>query len=581
MFKTKKKKKIKVEKQADKAEEEKHREPTNLLQLTDDCLLVLFAAQLTLLEGLQLGSTCRRLYGLYRDSWRNRRSLVLYRHDLHYVSWLDDSTVDECLWDNDYYDDCFNPPPIIDLPPPPPPSLDYLRLLKYDKLAALESLFARLPNLLCLEIRDVEDTEQALFLLVAALNGAAWHTKLQSLKLHFRQPERTFEFDSYDEDDENDDGDEEMVPPTNTTTTTAPIIIFEEQQLQLPSLKHLSLCLHKNIDSPIVQLVFHSPLLFLSVLPQLTSFSLSAANGCVAEGIRFLREHIFSSSSSCPQLAAAAGTPALQVAFVSNAENFSSVLLPGLPISYGKPVESTDQKVLECITRFYVTNGHDMTDLTLPKLVNLRKVSVHLLDAKSAGIRTHTYYPRLLKSLATLRHLEVLEVTRIADLHQSHTNHYRGFFEKDDVDWGEEHASFVRRSLPTLPSVRTLLLTVNSAIHEDPLEFFHLERCFPGLKQISVTFCQAMCEYCAYNALTTYTEENAACFHRCALRLARGLLRCGGGASNGASPWESSLKVAKLSVAFFHQGILYDSLESLVAGQHKINSGSFPMCSVW
>ncbi len=51
----------------------------HLLQLNDDCLLLLFT-QITILQAFELGITCRRLYGLYRDSLAKRRSLLIHKY---------------------------------------------------------------------------------------------------------------------------------------------------------------------------------------------------------------------------------------------------------------------------------------------------------------------------------------------------------------------------------------------------------------------------------------------------------------------------------------------------------------------
>ncbi|KAH9402579.1 hypothetical protein TYRP_016109 [Tyrophagus putrescentiae] len=215
---------------------------------------------MTLPDGLQLGSTCRRLYALYRDSYKNRQSLVLYTFE--------------------YYDRessyLFGSRKV-------PPITDHLKMRKL--VPTTRKLINLLPNLLFLEIDIIMDYKRNIPYLAKALNNSPIATKLKSLKLNIYSrdsPKRTKE--------------------------------FATEELRLPSLKHLSVCftddreiLSEEGDS--VEHVLNSPL-FHSVLPQLTSFHIMA-DSSHANVYHFVHEHVCTND----QLVAAAGTESLQVAF--------------------------------------------------------------------------------------------------------------------------------------------------------------------------------------------------------------------------------------------------------------------------
>ncbi len=457
--------------------EENQQKSFSILQLNDDCLLVLFT-QMTLPDGLQLGSTCRRLYALYRDSYKNRQSLVLYTFE--------------------YYDRessyLFGSRKV-------PPITDHLKMRKL--VPTTRKLINRLPNLLFLEIDIIMDYKRNIPYLAKALNNSPIATKLKSLKLNIYSrdsPKRIKE--------------------------------FATEELRLPSLKHLSVCftddreiLSEEGDS--VEHVLNSPL-FHSVLPQLTSFHI-IADSSHANLYYFVREHVCTND----QLVAAAGTESLQVAFdatyhYEEEEDFNFNLLE---------LYELDNQTLKCITYFGINDMYYSPEKTLPLLTNLRKVDIRLTDLSEGPLTT---YPNILKALSTLECLEEMEVDSSSIL---------------DIFYGHR---FSRNEMPVFPSVRTFSLKYENFYHDDPVEFFHLEHCFPGLKEVSVLFEQNSCDYCDYR-----NNKDTDIAQKCGLKLARGLLRLGTG-----DGWQSQVKVKKMVASFYNlsPSVKYSSLANLVAG---------------
>ncbi|KAH9402519.1 hypothetical protein TYRP_016046 [Tyrophagus putrescentiae] len=209
---------------------------------------------MTLPDGLQLGSTCRRLYALYRDSYKNRQSLVLSKSGYY-------------DWERDYLFGSRKVPPIT----------DHLKMQKY--VPNISQLIDRLPNLLYLEIIGIGDWEQNIPYLVKTLNNSPMAAKLQSLKLGIYNG-----------------------------SSLKRVKKFAIEELRLPSLKHLSVCFTDE-EGDLVEHVLNSPL-FHSVLPQLTSFHI-VDDGSHEDVYHFVREHVFTND----QLVAAVGTESLQVAF--------------------------------------------------------------------------------------------------------------------------------------------------------------------------------------------------------------------------------------------------------------------------
>ncbi|KAH9405324.1 hypothetical protein TYRP_001171 [Tyrophagus putrescentiae] len=121
---------------------------TTFLQLTDDCLLVLFT-QLTLIEAFKLGSSCRRLYDLYQKAFKDRRSLVLWLPEQFYGMY--------------FYEDIFDSKPFCSVS-----SANHFLLSKW--VAPTRTLFARLPNLVSLEIKNICGFEKTIPYLINYLN---------------------------------------------------------------------------------------------------------------------------------------------------------------------------------------------------------------------------------------------------------------------------------------------------------------------------------------------------------------------------------------------------------------------------
>lgn len=195
-----------------------------------------------------------------------------------------------------------------------------------------------------------------------------------------------------------------------------------------------------------------------------------------------------------------------------------------------------DKQTLKCITYFKISDMYYSPEKTLPLLTNLKKLDIHLWNLPEGPLTT---YPRILQALATLQHIEEIKVDS--------SGH-------GDFIYGHR---FPKNEVPVLPSVRTFSLEYQNYYHDDPVEFFHLEHCFPGLEQVSVNFDLDECEYCDYDK-----DKDINFAQKCGLKLARGLLSLGTG--NG---WQSKVKVKKVSVRFTHHSPIftYSSLASLVA----------------
>ncbi len=456
-----------------KSVEKKQQNSFSILQLNDDCLLVLFT-QMTLPDGLQLGSTCRRLYALYRDSYKNRQSLVLY--------------TSRCYdWERYYLFGSRKVPPIT----------DHLKMQKY--VPNISQLIDRLPNLLFLEIDIIMKCKHTIPYLAKALNNSPMATKLKSLKLSIYSG---------------------LCKCVRTIT--------QIKELRLPSLKHLSLCFTDEKEN-VVEHVLNLPI-FHSVLPQLTSFHI-AAEGSHEDVYHFVREHVCTND----QLVAAAGTESLQVV-LNTAQQYDRE--DGVDTKYNLlKLGELDNQTLKCITYFGISDKYNLPEKTLPLLTNLRKVDIRLTDLSEGALTT---YPRILKSLAALEYLEVIKVDSLSPA---------------DIFYGHR---FSRNEMPVLLSVRTFSLKYENFYHDDPVEFFHLEHCFPGLKEVSVFFKLSACDYCDYD-----NDKDTNIAQKCGLKLARGLLSLGTG--NG---WQSQVKVKKMMAYFYNRSgsKTYSSLANLVAG---------------
>ncbi len=487
--------------------EDEQPESFSILQLPEDCLLMLFTL-MTFRDGFQLGSTCHQLYGLYRDSFKSRQSLVLHKNDYKL----------SCEVENFYLSSLKKVPSVV----------DHLKLRRY---IPISHIIARFPNLLCLEISNIRNCKRTIPYLVTSLNNSQMAAKLQSLRLDiFFVVHRI------------------QKRPPNLVNWLA------TEQLQLPSLKHLSLSLFGHKDNYIKCLL--NSRLFHSVLPQLTSFHI-AANCNLEDVYHFVCEHVCTNA----QLMAVAGTKSLQVTLNAirfydgeeeeeTADNTFNLLKLG----------ELNNQALSCITYLGVSDMYYSPKRTLPLLTNLRKVDINLWDLARDSL---TNYPSLLQALATLQYLEDITVSAIG-----HSATQIGI-------------DFEREDMPVLPSVRIFLLHVETHNHNDPVEFFHLEHCFPKLEQLSVHFEQYYCSFCGYGtdedtSLNEESEESdceycsnnddTSITQKCGLKLTRGLLRFGTG--NG---WHSQVKVKDVTLSFNGDSFMgsYESLQNLVAGIKK------------
>ena len=475
-----------------------------LLQLTDNCILVIFT-HLTLLDAVQLGSTCSRLYGLYRDSLKDRRSLV--------IGWP--------IY-KQYYDDYFEdglPSQLL------PATADYHPCMCAVYVPASRHLFASLPNLVSLEINCIVFSTRVIYNLFHYLNTLLG--KLESLKLHFSSC---------------DPGEELKELHATLASST------EDIELKLPLLKHLSLILKDHIE-------INYTSFFDSIFPQLTSFHLFATFN-ISDVLEFIDNNVRPNA----QLVAAAksGSPNLKIALMIfyDMDHFTD----RVEFRMLSEEEKSSLALVTC-TQFrndinhWVQNPKLFLKKLLPLMYNLRHVMLCFYEVsddedeeeeEKEGDWEFTY-PRMLTRLASLPHLETIELEA-----------YEG--EPPITEGKGSELCFRQPQMPVLSTVRTFLLKFSSTCHADPVEFFQLAHCFPGLKHISVTFYQSECQHCDYRGAA---DQDPAIFQRCGLNLARGLLRLGK-TGGDITAWESAVKVKKVKFQF--PKFTYNSLANLVAG---------------
>ena len=489
---------------------------TTFLQLTDDCLLVLFT-QLTLIEAFKLGSSCRRLYDLYQKAFKDRRSLVLWLPEQFYGMY--------------FYEDIFDSKPFCSVS-----SANHFLLSKW--VAPTRTLFARLPNLVSLEIKNICGFEKTIPYLINYLNTSV--IKLQSLKLLIVN---TYDMHSVEKEIDA------MLAPLQ--------LIPEEQQLQLPLLKHLTLYFDYSDCYFPLEFALNSPI-FHSVFPQLNSFHF-CTNNDISVALEFLHQNVRPNA----QLVAAAE---------SGSENLKTVLILHNSES-GKSfcerveneqltMEEADGLALVTHTKLdnrfcdIVQNPEMFFNQLFSRMINLNKVIIDLsmtcsdffVFVEEEVEEKELAYPMVLTALATLPHLKTIELSA-------------ALVTANKVS----EVPFCRSQMPVLPSVESFSLDdYDSYFHADPLEFLQLEHCFPKLKQISVSIRQYECEYCDYKS----AAEDTATFQRCFLKLARGLLRLGK-TGGDITAWESAVKVKKADF-WFRYFCFFTSLDNLVAGIKKV-----------
>ncbi|KAH9395021.1 hypothetical protein TYRP_005086 [Tyrophagus putrescentiae] len=398
----------------------------HLLQLNDDCLLLLFT-QMTVLQAFELGFTCRRLYGLYRDSLAKRRSLLIHNYGI----FVDNEHL--LLFDQ-------SPAEAADSLPHPIPKVDHLNFPKY-KPSVICHLLTCMPGLVSLEIRNVEANEFCQ--MVATLNRT--QAKLQSLKLDVIDFSRG----------------EQMEP----------------LQLELPSLKHLSLWADENSS----EFLLCNPI-FLTVMPQLTSFQIYIINFIekswyLSTILPFIGKHVYSNA----QLVAAArsGSANLNV----------SLKIRSLFFWCKNDNDPTGEKAacLELITSLEALWFEDPMTESFTRRLSLMRNLKRLIIIPCTRIQSapeDSYstlapplpYQRLFNALVNTPLLEVLKLDFCGDT-------FPGHFNKADF--------------PVLPTVRSFsLLYRTPAKYYNPLRVFQLEHIFPGLTELNLTYVQKECSVC-------------------------------------------------------------------------------------
>ena len=399
----------------------------HLLQLNDDCLLLLFT-QMTILQAFELGITCRRLYGLYRDSLAKRRSLLIHNYGI--------------FFDNEHlllFDQ--SPAETADSLPHPIPEVDHLNFPKY-KPSVICHLLTCMPGLVSLEIRNVEANEFCQ--MVSTLNRT--QAKLQSLKLDVIDFSRG----------------EQMEP----------------LQLELPSLKHLTLWADENSS----EFLLCNPI-FLTVMPQLTSFQLYMIINVIEKSwylstiLPFIGKHVYSNA----QLVAAArsGSANLNVSLKINSLFF-----------WGEnDNDPTGEKAacLELITSLEALWFKDpMTESFTRRLSLMRNLKRLIIipctriqsapEDSDSTLAPPLPYQRLFNALVNTPLLEVLKLDFSGNTFPDH---------------------FKKADFPVLPTVRSFsLLYRTPGKYYNPLRVFQLEHIFPGLTKLNLTYLQKECSVC-------------------------------------------------------------------------------------
>ncbi|KAH9401933.1 hypothetical protein TYRP_016502 [Tyrophagus putrescentiae] len=491
-----KKKKAKTTDEADEGkdvQEQQKQEQSPLLQVNDDVLLLLFSYLLPLVDALHLGSTCRRLYGFYQKSCTDRRSLEIYRENLYCYSEIrlrytfDDTAADELTKGNH----CS-----VALPKAYTTTADSMTTF-------FRQLFARLPNLLSLEVVDEQQSERTFPHLLTALRSSPLLSgRLQALTLVISEEMRV---------------DHQLL----------------DSPLHLPALKHLTLYIGNDSYERVKQFALNSPLLD-TVLPQLTTFRLYAESSSPVEVLQFIDQHFLWLADARLATLAAADTscPSLQIAL-----NFSDDAINN---QQWEPREH--RQALACVDSldiFHTQEGEvyedDLLLPMLPLLANLVSVKIDMIygnpkvDAK--------WYLWVLTALAKLPKLKEVVI--------------------EANDRFVPHSS--RKLMPVLPTVRFLSMGFTSTYHANPVEAFHLAHCFPNLQQIIVIFEQSNCEFCDYRLAA---EGDLSVFQECALRMSWDLQRLG----TAGTGWQAQVKLKKLEACFPEHKVLFSSLENLLAG---------------
>ncbi|KAH9407333.1 hypothetical protein TYRP_012884 [Tyrophagus putrescentiae] len=357
----KKRAKITDEAKEGDIQEKQKQEQSPLLQVNDDVLLLLFSHLLHLVDALHLGSTCRRLYGLYLKSCTNRRSLEIYRStdadELRSKHTFEATAADKLTKDNH----C-----LVALP-------DLDRTNANSITTFFTQLFACLPNLVSLEVVDEYGSKWTLPPLLTVLHSSPLLSdRLEALTLAI---------------DENMRVDDKMLGP-----------------LHLPTLKHLTLYLNDFRQFLFGQFVLNSPFLD-KVLPQLASFRLYVDDGRPDDLLQFITEHFRLLANA--QLVAAIGTSssALQIALNLHAYTLNAHWW------------ETRQLVLPYVTSLNIIQwcDEDVEEILLlsPLLVSLKKVRIIVAGSEADA----EWLSRVLNALAKLPKLETVIIPTSGGLH--------------------------------------------------------------------------------------------------------------------------------------------------------------------
>lgn len=486
-----------------------------------DSLLVIFS-YLSLLDALQVGSTCRRLYHLYRASCHSRKSLVLIRGSQSFAfdlksALLPDYELQQKLSEEQSTSRF---------------ALNQLRLPKFEPsfnqtLPFHRQLFSStISNLSCLEI-TTGLSQESLSDLIRALNSL---TLLEILKLFLN---------SCQEQDEKFD----QMLNSNTGILVRPELANEEYRelilkrlsldpgtythlpvytLRLPVLRHLTLAIRAGS-------LFHERLYLANGVKQTSTKKVYE----VKTAPNFL-------SLNCPLLSA------LNLSTSDSLKNICGLIFKHVIPSSRLIAGSSDVQV-----KLTLSESDDKVLRNVKELNNVKEALKYITSLEIGNKRMPTYVPNLLSLLMNLREIcfsvsflattttgyysaVLISLSKLSNLKSLNIN-----FDDD-----QKMPRAVTSTLAVLPTVTKLTIKYGTSNHIDVVKELQLVHCFPGLTNFSCSFNQSYCDLCLFGLasfaptlerqglLTSYSpgDEREEAYRRGAkvpTRLATKLQRCG------------------------------------------------------
>lgn len=403
-----------------------------LVNLKNEQCLLLFFSYLSLADGFRLSTTCRRLYYYFKESCKVRKSLVLTEGSNTLAYNIEEMFAVDGVLDEDQFNKRL------------PLSSVYISSDGKDgynlSLAVVQQLLASLPNLTYLEI--VGNIKRADFCsFITTLNTLQ---QLETLKLYLRIS------DKWQLEKETTTAEKESTSEKNLSAYP-PL-------LQLPSLKHLTMCMEGGL---IIGACFipnsKDEMSQSSIISQLSTFHLWSTNS-IPNPCYFISKYV---------------RPNAQLVAGSSAVMISVYFKPNQAKDYLENVEA-----LAYITNLQVDElpSDDNFKKMLSSMVNLRDFSFQFGDKMKVND-----YPALLTALSKLPHLKTISANLIDPL-------ISGTYISEGHRWPLS-------AMPVLPSVTKLSIQYYTAMHDDVVDQFHLKHCFPELKLLQCTFDFSHCQY--------------------------------------------------------------------------------------